>query len=48
MTGTLRTDGAAGRFPHLSLNSDGRPHPLLNAASVFTLSRSETRFCGAS
>jgi hypothetical protein len=37
MTGTLRTGGTAGRFPHLSLNSDGRPHPLLTAASVFTL-----------
>jgi hypothetical protein len=36
MAGTIRT-GRPGRFPRLSLNSDGRPHPLLNAASVFTL-----------
>jgi FtsH-binding integral membrane protein len=25
------------RFPHVTLNSDGRPHPLLNALSIFTL-----------
>jgi uncharacterized membrane protein HdeD (DUF308 family) len=36
MAGTIRT-GRPGRFPHLSLNSDGRSHPLLNAATVFTL-----------
>jgi len=36
MAGTIRT-GRRGRFPRLSLNSDGRPHPLINAASVFTL-----------
>jgi FtsH-binding integral membrane protein len=36
MTGTIRT-GRSGRFPRLSLNSDGRPHPLLNAASVAIL-----------
>jgi hypothetical protein len=36
MAGTIRT-GRSGRIPHLSLNSDGRPHPLLNAASVLTL-----------
>ncbi len=26
-----------GRFPHVTLNSDGRPHPLLNALAIFTL-----------
>jgi hypothetical protein len=36
MAGTVRT-GRPGRVPRLNLNSDGRPHPLLNAASVFTL-----------
>ncbi len=36
MAGTVRT-GGHGRFPHVSLNSDGRPHPLLNALSIFTL-----------
>ena len=36
MAGTIRT-GRAGRIPRLNLNSDGRPHPLLNAASFFTL-----------
>jgi hypothetical protein len=36
MAGTIRT-GRPRRFPRLSLNSDGRPHPLLNAASIFTL-----------
>jgi FtsH-binding integral membrane protein len=25
------------RFPRVTLNSDGRPHPLLNTLSVFTL-----------
>jgi uncharacterized membrane protein HdeD (DUF308 family) len=33
MAGTIRT-GRPGRFPHLTLNSDGRPHPLLNLASI--------------
>jgi vacuolar-type H+-ATPase subunit I/STV1 len=32
MSNTIRTVR-----PHLTLNSDGRPHPLLNAASIFTL-----------
>ena len=32
-TGTSRP----GHFRLLNLNSDGRPHPLLNLASVFTL-----------
>jgi hypothetical protein len=36
MAGTIRT-GRPGRFPRLNLNSDGQPHPLLNAASFFTL-----------
>ena len=36
MAGTIRT-GRTGRLPRLSLNSDGRPHPLLNAASFFVL-----------
>jgi uncharacterized membrane protein len=36
MAGTIRT-GRPGHFPRLSLNSDGQPHPLLNAASFFTL-----------
>ncbi len=36
MAGTIRT-GRQARIPRLSLNSDGRPHPLINAATVFTL-----------
>jgi hypothetical protein len=36
MAGTVRT-GRPGHFPRVNLNSDGRPHPLLNLASVFTL-----------
>ncbi|MGH3245839.1 MAG: hypothetical protein ACRDOI_06445 [Trebonia sp.] len=36
MASTIRTS-RSGRFPRLNLNSDGRPHPLLNAASFFTL-----------
>ncbi len=36
MAGTVRT-GRQGRVPRLNLNSDGRSHPLLNAASFFTL-----------
>jgi hypothetical protein len=35
MASTLKTK--TGHFPRLSLNSDGQPHPLLNAASFFTL-----------
>ena len=35
MAGTIRSAGA--RLPRLNLNSDGQPHPLLNAASFFTL-----------
>jgi FtsH-binding integral membrane protein len=36
MAGTA-SSGRARRVPHLNLNSDGQPHPLLNAASFFTL-----------
>ena len=36
MAGTVRTRGQ-GRFPHVSLNSDGRPHPMLNALAILTL-----------
>jgi hypothetical protein len=36
MAGTVRTHRPV-RIPHLNLNSDGRSHPLLNAASFFTL-----------
>lgn len=36
MAGTIRSD-KRGPHPHLTLNSDGHPHPVLNAASFFTL-----------
>ena len=36
MAGTMRT-GSPGRVPRLNLNSDGRPHPLLNVASFSVL-----------
>ena len=36
MAGTVRT-GGHGHFPHVSLNSDGQPHPLINALTIFTL-----------
>jgi FtsH-binding integral membrane protein len=36
MAGTIRT-GKPGRIPRLNLNSDGQPHPLLNAVSFFVL-----------
>ena len=36
MAGTVRTRGQ-GRFPHVSLNSDGQAHPLVNALAIFTL-----------
>ena len=36
MAGTVRT-GKPGRTARLNLNSDGQPHPLLNAASFFVL-----------
>ena len=35
MAGTIRT--GHGRLPHITLNSDGQPHPVLNALSIFTL-----------
>jgi hypothetical protein len=36
MAGTIRT-GGQGRVPRLTLNSDGRAHPLLNLASFSIL-----------
>jgi hypothetical protein len=36
MAGTIGTS-KSGHFPHLTLNSDGRSHRVLNIASVFTL-----------
>ena len=36
MAGTIRTSEPR-RSPRVNLNSDGRPHPLLNAACFFTL-----------
>ena len=36
MAGTIRTD-RPGRVPRLNLNSDGRPHPLLNLAAFSIL-----------
>jgi hypothetical protein len=36
MAGTIRS-GRPARVPRLNLNSDGQPHPLLNAASFLTL-----------
>jgi drug/metabolite transporter (DMT)-like permease len=36
VAGTVRTRRQS-RIPHVSLNSDGQPHPVLNALSVFTL-----------
>ncbi|HET9082554.1 MAG TPA: hypothetical protein VFO01_18820 [Trebonia sp.] len=36
MADTVRTS-KSGHLPRLNLNSDGQPHPLLNAASFFTL-----------
>jgi hypothetical protein len=36
MAGTIET-GRARQFPRLNLNSDGRPHPLLNAVSFLIL-----------
>jgi hypothetical protein len=29
--------GGHGRFPHVSLNSDGQPHPVVNILTIFTL-----------
>ncbi len=36
MAGTIPS-GGRGNFPLVSLNSDGRSHPLLNALTIFTL-----------
>ena len=36
MADSIRTRGRS-HFPRLSLNSDGQPHPLVNALSIFTL-----------
>ncbi len=36
MAGTIRT-GGHGHLPHISLNSDGRPHRAINALTIFTL-----------
>ncbi len=36
MAGTIRSGGSS-RFPRVTLNSDGQPHPLLNAFTIFTL-----------
>jgi len=36
VAGTARTRRQS-RSPHVSLNSDGQSHPLLNALAVFTL-----------
>lgn len=33
---TIRS-GRHGHFPHITLNSDGRPHPILNAAAIIIL-----------
>jgi hypothetical protein len=35
VAGTVRTGRA--HLPHITLNSDGQPHPLLNALTIFTL-----------
>jgi len=36
MAGTVRTPRRS-RFPRVTLNSDGQPHPLINALAIFTL-----------
>ena len=36
MAGTIGSDRRS-RFPHVTLNSDGQPHPLINALAIFTL-----------
>jgi hypothetical protein len=36
MAGTVRTP-RRNRFPRVTLNSDGQPHPLINALAIFTL-----------
>ena len=36
MAGTIRSGGRS-RFPHVTLNSDGQPHRVINALTIFTL-----------
>ena len=36
MAGTINND-RSGRFPRLNINSDGQPHPVLNAVSFAVL-----------
>lgn len=36
MAGTVRTPRRS-RVPRVTLNSDGQPHPLINALAIFTL-----------
>jgi hypothetical protein len=36
VAGTIR-HGGHGHLPHVSLNSDGQAHPMVNALTVFTL-----------
>jgi hypothetical protein len=36
VAGTIPT-GRRSRFPHVSLNSDGRPHPVVNGLTIFVL-----------
>lgn len=36
MTSSIRSGGRS-HLPHVSLNSDGQPHPLINALTIFTL-----------
>jgi hypothetical protein len=31
------TDSTRSRLPHITLNSDGRAHPLVNVLAIFTL-----------
>jgi uncharacterized membrane protein HdeD (DUF308 family) len=31
------TDSTRSRLPHITLNSDGQPHPLVNVLAIFTL-----------
>jgi drug/metabolite transporter (DMT)-like permease len=36
VAGTIGSDRRS-RFPRVTLNSDGQPHPLINALTIFTL-----------
>jgi uncharacterized membrane protein HdeD (DUF308 family) len=31
------TESTRSRLPHITLNSDGQPHPLVNTLTIFTL-----------